>query len=125
MAKKKTEWPEDLFYNLIHFPVYRKTFRSFVRAELGEGKILSYTLFSAVAIAISGVLIWAGISCINERSYFLGVLALVVVLVMAWFMLTRFIPGKAISLKEAVCAADDEAYKAQLKYERENPDEYR
>lgn len=124
MTKKKLEWPEGLFYNLTHFPVYRRTFRGAFIAELAEGKLLAYTFFSAVAVVIAVILAWVGVSCINKQSYFLGVFALVVVLALAWFMLAKYIPSKATSFKKAVCAADDEAYKAQLKHERDNPDEY-
>ena len=124
MSKKRVKWPPDLWYNLTHFKVYRKEFRGSLWCELGEAKILSRTIFTPVAIIVAVVMFWAALGCLEEKNYLLTALSAVIVLADIGFLLFLYRPNCGPSFKECVAASDEEAYKAQLKEERDNPDIY-
>lgn len=125
MAKKKrVEWPQDLWYNITHFKVYRKEFRKSLWWELGEANVIGSTIFTLIAIVVGVVLFGVMIGCLAVKNVFLGILDGAVLLAIAAFIVFWYLPNCGASFKECVVAADEEAYKAQLKEERDNPDDW-
>lgn len=122
MAKKRVNWPPDLWYNLTHFKVYRKEFRSCLWWELKEANVVGSTLFTIIAIVIGVILFGVMLGCLATKSVFLGILDAVVLLAIAAFIIFWYLPNCGHSFKECVVVADEEAYKAQLEEERNNPD---
>jgi len=123
MAKEKITWPKQLGGKL-GFKVYRRTFFSALRREMGEAGLISRTIFTALGILVSIGLLWAGFDLLRTHHGILAAFCFLVVLGIVGYFLFGSLPGRIGSLKASMHEADKEAFAAQLKYEREHPDEY-
>lgn len=124
MAKERKKWPKGLTRKF-GYKKYRQAFLSCLLAELWEAKLIRHCIFSCLALVIGVTLLWAGIDQLRRGDWLPAVFCFVIVLVDAYFMLLKYLPGVDGSLKESFCQADKEGLEAQRKEERKHPDRYR
>lgn len=109
---------KDIIFSL-GFQHYRKVFFRELFGNLREERIFSNTVIVTVGIIAECTLTVVGFMCLAQNHLFTAVLALAAALIVAGFLLFGVLPKAKGRFQECLTAADEEAYKAQLKHEKQ------